>query len=291
MSLTEMLTVNEIWRYPVKSMGGEQLDQIEVSRHGLKWDRGWAVRDKRSGAIRGARYIPGLLMCSARSLPGTSAGLVPHVEIRLPDGTLITTEDPRADEQLSQAMERELELVAVGTSDPVDHHPGTFETGDLEGDLRMMFGLEADDPLPDMALLEEEVARASVPAGTFVDLFPVDLLTTSSLRYMQALLPESEISARRFRPNFLIDDDGAATNLREREWIGGSVTLGPVEVAVMADCIRCTIVSARQPGLDKDMRITRALLRHMNQRVSVYCNVAQEGMVRVGDPAVPTGAG
>ncbi len=75
--------------------------------------------------------------------------------------------------------------------------------------------------------------------------------------------------------------------LREREWIGTSLRLGTAEIAVMADCIRCTMASAQQPGLAKDMRITRTLVSDMNQRVSVYCNVAQEGMVRVGDPAIP----
>lgn len=52
-------------------------------------------------------------------------------------------------------------------------------------------------------------------------------------------------------------------------------TAGSAEIAVMADCVRCTIASAQKPGLAKDMRITRTLVRDMNQRVSVYCNVAQ----------------
>ena len=287
MNAPEKLIVQEIWRYPVKSMGGEQLDEVEVRAQGLKWDRGWTVRDKESGAIRGARYIPRLLMCTARYLSGTSAGLVPHAEIELPDGTCITTADRSANDLLSDAIGRDLELVCVDTSGPVDQGPAIFETGDLEGELRMMFGLNADDSLPDLNLLGEEASRATAAVLTYVDLFPVDILTTSSLRYMQNLLPDSELPSRRFRPNFLIDDDGAAAMLREREWIGTSLRLGTAEIAVMADCIRCTMASAQQPGLAKDMRITRTLVSDMNQRVSVYCNVAQEGMVRVGDPAIP----
>jgi MOSC domain-containing protein len=44
--------VSAIWRYPVKSMGAEALEQAEVSWHGLAGDRRWAfVRDglERSG--------------------------------------------------------------------------------------------------------------------------------------------------------------------------------------------------------------------------------------------------
>ena len=47
-------TVIEIWRYPVKSMGGEQLDRCVVGERGLPGDRGWALRDEVAGEIRGA---------------------------------------------------------------------------------------------------------------------------------------------------------------------------------------------------------------------------------------------
>lgn len=140
--------------------------------------------------------------------------------------------------------------------------------------------------MPDLNLLGDEASRATATAGTYVDLFPVDILTTSSLRYMKNLLPDFQLPVRRFGPNFVIDDDGAASMLREREWIGSSLRFGPVEIAVMAGCIRCTMALAEQPGLTKDMRITRTLLRDMNQRVSVYYNVARGGIVRIGDPVI-----
>jgi uncharacterized protein YcbX len=44
--------VSALWRYPVKSMAGEALDEVEVSWHGLAGDRRWAfVREgvERSG--------------------------------------------------------------------------------------------------------------------------------------------------------------------------------------------------------------------------------------------------
>jgi uncharacterized protein YcbX len=59
-------TVTEIWRYPVKSMGGETIDAAAVGERGLHADRMWAVRDPALGAITSARRLPQLLRCTAR---------------------------------------------------------------------------------------------------------------------------------------------------------------------------------------------------------------------------------
>lgn len=37
--------VLQIWRYPIKSMGGEQINASFVDDHGLRGDREWAVQD------------------------------------------------------------------------------------------------------------------------------------------------------------------------------------------------------------------------------------------------------
>jgi uncharacterized protein YcbX len=40
--MSEVGRVAALWRYPVKSMGAESLEQVEVSFHGLAGDRRWA---------------------------------------------------------------------------------------------------------------------------------------------------------------------------------------------------------------------------------------------------------
>ena len=61
-------SIDQIWRYPVKSMRGELLEEANVTPGGILYDRGWAVRDEKANTIRGAKYMPTLLQCSAKYL-------------------------------------------------------------------------------------------------------------------------------------------------------------------------------------------------------------------------------
>ncbi|MEV8326465.1 MOSC N-terminal beta barrel domain-containing protein [Kitasatospora sp. NPDC056731] len=63
--------IERLWRYPVKSTGGERLDSVEVDERGLAGDRLYAVRDA-DGKLgsgkntRRFRRMDGLLRLSAR---------------------------------------------------------------------------------------------------------------------------------------------------------------------------------------------------------------------------------
>jgi uncharacterized protein len=95
----ETMEVLELWRYPVKSLQGERLDQVAVGRDGLEGDRGFALFDLETGFGLTARRVPELLFASARL---TAEG---GVEITLPDGS--RAED---DEQLSTWLKRPVAL-------------------------------------------------------------------------------------------------------------------------------------------------------------------------------------
>ena len=71
--------VVELWRYPVKSMRGAQLEACRVEqRVGIPGDRSWALRDERAGEIRGAKKIPRLLELAARALEEAVGALPAH---------------------------------------------------------------------------------------------------------------------------------------------------------------------------------------------------------------------
>jgi uncharacterized protein YcbX len=66
------MVVQELWRYPVKSMRGEQLESVDVELDGLHGDRLVYVREA-SGRVVTSRYRPRLLGLSATLGPGGEA--------------------------------------------------------------------------------------------------------------------------------------------------------------------------------------------------------------------------
>ena len=54
-----------LWRYPVKSLGGERLDACEVDRYGFPGDRAWGIVDVATGKVLTARREPRLLFATA----------------------------------------------------------------------------------------------------------------------------------------------------------------------------------------------------------------------------------
>lgn len=69
-------TVAEVWRYPVKSLGGERLDEpVPVGPAGVEGDRGFAVVDVGTGKVLSAKRVPELLDARATYLGGGRVGI------------------------------------------------------------------------------------------------------------------------------------------------------------------------------------------------------------------------
>jgi uncharacterized protein len=62
------MLIKELWRYPVKSMAGEQLGVADITGHGIAGDRIIQVRSA-SGRIVSARTRPELLRHKAMLTP------------------------------------------------------------------------------------------------------------------------------------------------------------------------------------------------------------------------------
>ena len=61
-------TIRALWRFPVKSMLGEELDAAELGEGGIEGDRAYAVRDRETGKVASAKHPklwPNLLACRA----------------------------------------------------------------------------------------------------------------------------------------------------------------------------------------------------------------------------------
>ncbi len=194
------VTVTEIWRYPVKSMGGERLDNVAVDERGMAADRMWAVRDPELGSITTARRRPALLRCGAR-YAADPLGSAPEVVIVLPDGEEISSADPAVHARLSELVGSEVRLEPIPPSSDKDAYRAPRET---KADIRAHFGLAEDEPLPDLSVFPlrklADLIRYVTPVGSLVDSYPVHVITRASLAAMAALTPGSDFDVRRFRP-------------------------------------------------------------------------------------------
>jgi uncharacterized protein YcbX len=278
-------SLKELRRYPVKSMGGELLEEAELTAGGLAGDRAWAVRDEVRGGIRGAKKIPALMGLRARyEEPPAKQGSSP-AEILFPDGSNLRTGDPEINDRLSKAVGQAISLWPLLPAEDLDHYRrGAPTHEDLEQELRSIFGRTPDEPLPDLSIFPPALLQYESPPGSYFDAYPLLLLTESSLREMQRRAPESLFDVRRFRPNFLISDTVSSTPFPENEWRGRRLQIGDAIVSVTIECPRCVMVTHGFEDLPEDRELMRALVRESAGHLGVYATTLTPGRIRVGDP-------
>jgi uncharacterized protein YcbX len=282
--MTAIGRVGEVWRYPVKSMGGELLRSAPFGPLGMLGDRGWALRDEAAGEIRGAKKLPALMRCQARYDAEPNGEHIPPATITLGDGTRLRTSDADASARLSELVGRTVTLWSVQTADNRDHYRRAVpDHTDLETELRTIFGRLPDEPLPDLAGLPQELFEFTSPLGTYFDAFPVHLLTTASLRALGERNPGARFDRRRFRPNLLIEPTGDERGLLEPGWCGRRLRIGEAVLSVTMPTVRCVMTTLAADDLPKDPSVLRTIVRDANQNLGVYATVQQPGRVAVGD--------
>jgi uncharacterized protein YcbX len=275
--------IAQIWRYPVKSMGGERLAEASVAGSGIPGDRAWAVRDEVRGGIRGAKKIPALMRCSARYTSAPREGRVPAPEIGLPSGETLLADAEGAAERVSAAVGTRVTLWPLRPASELEHYKrGAPDHADVVTELRAIFGREPDEPLPDLSVFPPDLFAYESPPGTYFDAFPLLLLTDASLRRLAQLAPASRVDVRRFRPNFVIATQ-AGEGFPERAWAGRKLRLGEAVLRVEIPCPRCVMITHGFDDLPRDPGLMRSVVREAEGAVGVYASVAEPGRVRVGD--------
>jgi len=260
-------TVVALWRYPVKSMLGEQLQATDVTDRGLLGDRRHALVDRETGKVASAKFPrkwPTLFAHRATYLePPAEGDALPAVRIQLPDGRLVRSDETDVDRVLSAALGRE---VTLDRSAP--------EAPSLEEYWPDIEGLDHRD-----ALTDETMAP-----GTFFDSGVVHLLTTATLEHLGQLYPEGRFDVRRFRPNIVLALTNGQAGFVEDAWVGRSLAIGDqVRLRITKPCQRCVMTTLEQDDLPKDPGILRAAAQHNHVRVGVYASVERGGQVRIGD--------
>ncbi len=284
-------SVARLWRFPVKSMRGEQLEQAEVTERGLVGDRAYALIDTDTGKVvsaKSVRLFPNLLNCQAAYIePPRLDGELPPVRITLTDGTSVTSDSSDVDDVLSAFFQRDITLARAAPEDfTIDQYHPDIEDADpaghrdtvVEQKLGSAYFAEAGIPSP-------------VPVGSFFDLFPVSVVTTSTLDQLSERRPDSNFDERRFRMNVIVDTNEAG--FVENNWVDHELAIGDsIRLNVALPDPRCVMTTLAQGDLPRDTEVLRSLVRHNRIQVGdagrfpcvgVYAVVQASGNLRTGD--------
>jgi uncharacterized protein len=287
-------TIAALWRFPVKSMQGERLDEAHISAAGLFGDRVYAIVDQQTGKVASATHPklwPELIACRATfvdsPLPGRHR---PAIRIELADGTAVRSDAADVDAVLSRFFGRPVKLARAAPKDfTIDQYHPDIENLDPEGHRDELIEQKLGT-----ALLDELGMSWPLPEGSFLDLAPVSVITTSTLEHLGALQPESSIDARRFRMNVIVKT--SEPGFVENDWVDRTLHLGgEVRLSVAMLDPRCVMTTVAQPGLPQDPAILKSLVRHNRMAVAdwglypcagVYATVAFPGRIRTGAPVI-----
>ena len=280
-----------LWRFPVKSMRGERLEQAELTESGLVGDRAYALIDANTGKVvsaKSVRLFPDLFGCRAAFVePPRTGDELPPVRIALPDGTSVTSDSSDVDRVLSAYFRRDVTLARDAPDDfTIDQYHPDVEDVDPAGYRDTVVEQKLGS-----AFFAQAGLASPVPVGSFFDLFPVSVLTTSTLEQLSELRPQSRFDQRRFRMNVIVRTKEAG--FVENDWIGRKLVIGDaVRLSVALPDPRCVMTTLTQEELPKDTYVLRTLTRHNRVQVGaaglfpcagVYAVVEAPGTMRIGD--------
>jgi len=263
-------SVASLWRYPVKSMQGEELSATEVTEYGLLGDRAYALVDSADGkaaTAKNPRKWPTLFGFRAIVMePRQHGESPPSVRITLPDGTTATSQQADLNQILSRALGRTVTLNTAGPS-----HAGSVNAEEYWPDME---GLEHRDTVTDFTL----------PEGTFFDCAVVHVLTTATLDRLHQLYPQGRFEVARFRPNIVVAPAPGEKDFVENAWVSHTLAIGDsVRLNVTGPCVRCVMTTLAQGDLPRDPGILRTEAQHNKVSVGVYATVERGGTVHRGD--------
>ncbi|WP_420442317.1 MOSC domain-containing protein [Candidatus Palauibacter sp.] len=266
--------VVSLYRYPVKSMGGERLEAARITARGMEGDRAGALVDRETGRVVSAKRprlwgaVYDLSASFHRENQEHGENGSAEIRVRFEDGaTLSSAARGQLEARLSALLGREVAFAteAAGSATCEYHWP------DMEGLVQ------------DGRTYRDEITEWELPPGTFFDSSGLHALTTASLDHLRGLVPGSAFHVGRFRPNLVIEPIAGASGFVENDWVGGALRIGEARLRVTKPCMRCVMVTLPLGDLPKDPRVLRAAFDHNDGNVGVKCEVDGPGTVRVGD--------
>ena len=261
--------IKAIYRYPIKSMQGEPLNEITVDTSGLKNDRGFALR-LNNGRIASAKRTTSLLNYHAYYDAN-------DLMIQLPSGETIAADQPYIDERLS-------ELLGIPVS-LEKRHPEHNNFAEL--DSKTIF---ADTPIQEALegkkrQLPDDAVQYDLAQGSYFDSAHLHILTTGTLKHLDNLLEgKSDLDVLRFRPNILVESLPNLEGFIEDDWIDATLLIGQgIEIADIWPTLRCVMTTLPQQHLANDPSILRKIVKSHDNHLGVFAKAVNSGNIKVGD--------
>ena len=261
--MTAIGKLDALWRYPVKSMRGETLQEAFIGYAGLYGDRLYAFKSSLGDA--GFPYFTGreqaeMLRFQPRFRDPARA--------RQPlEWDEAQKESPSLNPCFDDPDGLALDVVAPdGRSFAIDDEglPGLLTAG-------------LADP-HELTLLRSDRA--------LTDCRPLSLISLQTVAQLGEELG-LDVDPRRFRANIYLDLDGAA-GFAEDAFVGRSFKIGAeVTIAIVDRDPRCKMITLDPDSGDVDLKVLQKVGRGHEGRAGVYGVVLQEGLVRPGDAVTP----
>ena len=250
--------VDSLWRYPVKSMRGEELDEAFASYSGIYGDRVFAFRS--SANHKGFPYFTAR---EQRKL------LQYRPRFRYPEKAA-----------------RPINLIEAETRNA---NPLLADLSELVVDVETPDGKTL--AINDRALIE--MLRANVDQKHQVTLMqsqramtdcrPVSVFSLQSARQL-AEETGTPVDKRRFRANVYVDLT-SANGFAENELVGRSIKIGPkVVISILERDSRCVVITLDPDTAEQSPAILKKVAQAHDGMAGVYGAVMVEGMLHKGDP-------
>ncbi|MCG8670330.1 MAG: MOSC domain-containing protein [Pseudomonadales bacterium] len=262
------LSISALYRFPVKSMGGQSLASAQIDRFGIQYDRRWMLVDDRGKFIT-QRQCADMVRFS--------------VDIKS-DGLTLTYQ-PLQGEAISQ----QVGLACFNESHAADvlvwrdtcralvasDDLNAWISDCLQRACRLVY-------MPDSTKrrVDETYAKAGETVS-FADGFPLLLTTDASLAAFNQTL-SSPIEMLRFRPNIVV---AGAEAWAEDQW--RAIKIGELVFEVVKPCSRCVIPTINRDTIKKEPEVFQALRKYRQRDGEVYFgqNLLPQGQgkIKVGD--------
>ncbi|TDK49968.1 MOSC domain-containing protein [Algoriphagus formosus] len=259
------MVVQDIFIYPIKSLGGIRLDQAEVEEKGFKYDRRWMLIDS-EGLFVSQRTYPKLALLGVEL---TFEGLLVYQKKRQYDSILIPY------------------TLAPGEEVSVVVWDDTMKARLLAEQYDQWFSEFLDKEVR-LVIMPESTRRAVSPkyavnaeAVSFADGMPYLLIGQESLEDLNRRL-EQPVPMDRFRPNIVFSGGEAF-----KEDSLQKIQIGEVAFQIVKPCARCVMTTVNQNTAEtsKEPLKTLASYRTVGNKVLFGQNMVAlgEGVVRIGD--------